>query len=162
MAERARKTDSSNQTDGLRAVEHLVPFPECEVPSDKLLSGKTSLGQLSEVLFPHVQVKYPGRVRAMAELLGLSPLSFAYYSKPAGNGRLPAAVFARAEKICTRYIEELTAIREALETRRLALEAKKPKGPWRGGMFQVRVRDESGVPRTGLARDGWRKKKEPF
>lgn len=151
-----------NLTDAQGTKGHFTPIPDCSAITDSMvlsLVSKSLYEQITDLMFPYRQVKYPGRMLAMSRSLGCSVKTYMTYAKRGGDNRLTVGACARAEKICSRYIQELTALREAFETRRLALEAKKTPGPWRGGMFQVRVRDETGIPRTGLARDGWRRKK---
>ena len=144
--------------------EHVSALSACQPSISEYpitVSGKGLLVRLGKLLFPYSLYQYEGRQKSMSKLLGLSVSSYETLAKPSGDMNLSPAVCNRAGKICSDMIAALQV--EQTYWREQELIALKARAPRHRGMFQVRVRDDSGIPRTGLARDGWRRKNtEPF
>lgn len=144
------------------AADHLRPFPVWAFKPD-VVAGYSYTPQLmlrlGRVLFPVPLHKYEGRLKSLAKALGYSPASVSTYKRRGGDDRLTLPVIAAAEKLIAAQQIELAAIAEGLANKRRELESAKASKPRLAGMFTVRVRDGSGIPRDAV----WRGKKlEPF
>lgn len=141
--------------------EHLQPISDCVAGSD-VVSGYSGdvalLTELGEVLFPYPLGKYPGRRKAMGFALCMPVSVVKLYSGLGGNARMSLPVLLRAEKLARDTALRLMTLADQFK----AEAGKRPKPNKRRGMFDIRVRDETGIPRSGLWRDYWRKNKAPF
>lgn len=116
------------------------------------------LYELSETLFPYSLCKYPGKQRALAFALCLTVETAKLYVKRGGNARLSLPVLWRAEKLARETGLKLLGLADQFKAEAEA----RPDPKRRKGMFLVKVRDETGIPKTGLRRDGWRKNTDAF
>ena len=153
------KADSGSFAGGKEHIPYLIDCTGVLATNEHRVTSGNPLVRLSRLLFPYAKGEYPGRVAAICGLLGCAVSSFRGY-RLRGGTRLTPWICERAEKVCDAQIRELTAIRNDLAARRVVLERK--QAPKRRGCFAVKVRDDTGIPKTALWRDGWRKKpKEP-
>lgn len=140
---------------------HMPPVSVCLVPISEVPSHTSErdwLYELAETLFPYPLRKYPGRQKAFAFALCVTVETAKLYVKRGGNARISTPVLRRAEKLARDTAARLLVLADKFK----AESDRRPVPAKRRGMFDVRIRDKTGIPRTGLARDGWRKNNEPF
>lgn len=130
---------------------HITPALNCQSPPEHITIPAYDmglLGRLKALLFPLRLYEYEGRSKAFAKVLGYSSESTRIYVKPSGDARLTLPVIGAAEKIIAAHQTELAAISAGLAAKRRELEAKDQTRL--RGMFEVRPRDSTGVPRNAV------------
>lgn len=110
------------------------------------INSADPIGSLAKVLYPLSLYEYPGRMQAMARLLGVAVGTYERVAKPCGGARLGLPLVTAAEKLCEVKIAELSTILAELRARKRVLNASTASK--RRGFLTVRVRDQSGVPRN--------------
>jgi hypothetical protein len=130
--------------------EYHIPLPVnsptklCEY-QDTVSTG-SYVGQLMTLLVPYSLRKYPGKLGATSKLLSVPVSVVRLYGRAGGNANLTAPVARRGEKICRELIARLSILADQFRDHALTCEAK--RAPIRRGFLTVRVRDDSGIPRT--------------
>ena len=155
-------TDSVDKSGAKGVEEHVSALSVCIPPVREYpatVSGRGLMTSLAKMLFPLSLYQYEGRRKEVSRLFGMAVSSYDRMAKPSGDAALTLPVISRARKIISRLIGALQIEDAKWRAKELELTAKRSAAS--RGMFDVRVRDATGIPRTGLARHGWRKNKSP-
>lgn len=108
------------------------------------------LRDYADAVFGYSLGKYPGKLRASADSLGLRLSTYKAMAYGNAVSRISLPLALRAAKILRSKIVELTRLADRFE----AIARERQARPKSRGFLDVRVRDDTGIPRNARWRGG--------